>query len=177
MATKQGKQVWVEKHLSYEIDMLRHTITAMHETGDQLQYNVQYESFSVHARNLYQFLTDHKDQRTLYAEDFLDDYKKPDTNAVKGFMNTLNEQVLHPHKNRKINAADKIQIDDAYEAYKWLETQMTTFLREASAFSYQAILFIQPCVRPSGFNAQHGWTGPSSGLSASSKPSFGNTKS
>lgn len=59
MARKHSDETllkFLKEHVRYERMMIRHVYKELHQQKDQLIWNALYESFGVHARNLYKFL-------------------------------------------------------------------------------------------------------------------------
>lgn len=121
---------WLQEHLSYELLMLRLTYSKLSQVADQADWNAFYESFAVHARNLYYFLTNEEE---LQARHFVTDYKAVKTNETKGPLQRLALQVFHLSKDRPPTSSRrgaKIDAEDRQAVYSWIEDQMTDFVRQ-----------------------------------------------
>jgi len=114
-------------HLPYELLMLRYTMAEIRKPQSTLLWNALFESFGVHARNLYDFLTNGADSRSLMAKDF-NDSLKVDKGDVSGKMDRLRSEVLHLGKRRKGTQAEKIDLSDAEAVFGWIEAGMATFI-------------------------------------------------
>lgn len=57
---------YLADHVAYECEMLRHTYTRLHDTAPGLDWNVIYESFGIHARNLYDFFRNEGNAQTTF---------------------------------------------------------------------------------------------------------------
>ena len=75
-------QAYLEDHLAYEVLMLRHALTKITTFQHPLEWNAYFESFVVHARNLYAFLTNDDDSRTFKARDFINGFQSQKTDET-----------------------------------------------------------------------------------------------
>jgi hypothetical protein len=75
---------YLEEHVAYERTMLGYTYARLHDTAPGVGWNVVYESFGIHARNLYDFFRNEgKTQTPFRADDYVDSWPKP--NALLSF--------------------------------------------------------------------------------------------
>lgn len=114
---------YLSEHLPYELMMLRHAMWKLNEHQEQLEWNVLYESFVVHARNLYKFLTNGEDvQACKFVPGF--------GSKADGFsyLQKLDAQVLHLSPNRPRLAQAKMQIGDVKACYEWIEEKFAKFV-------------------------------------------------
>ena len=130
MSTKeQQKFNFLEHHLHYELRMLRHALSRCRSTPDQLEWNVHFVAFVVHARNLYNFLRN-KDPKNFQARDFVDDirYKATRSEAAISTFQKLRDQVLHLGKSRPINGPQKAQLGECEVVSRWIEQNLLGFI-------------------------------------------------
>jgi len=71
--TDVAKMEYMEEHIPYELLMLRHTYQQMKSSNNQLDWNAFFESFCLHARNLYKFLRNDRVNTTFVAVDFTEE--------------------------------------------------------------------------------------------------------
>lgn len=115
-------KAYLAEHLKYERDMLRFTYSMLFQM-DGLRWCAMFESFGLHARNLYDFLR-HEGQagNTIRADDYVQGRSKPAASNVDGKMNKsffhLSTSRL---ENTPVNLADAIAIggwiDKEWEAW------------------------------------------------------------
>ena len=128
MSRNAEKTEYLQEHLSYELLMLRHTLTEITKPHRILDWNAFLESFAVHARNLYDFLTNSDDCRNFKAQDFINGFKAAkDDNTISMFLR-LHSQVFHLGKSRPIEQAEKANVDHAKQVIAWIEKNFTTFI-------------------------------------------------
>ena len=90
MATSDGEKIeYLTKHLAYERQMLGYTFSQLHSQGNQLAWNAHFESFCIHARNLYCFLNNRKGSATLRACDFSPAWAGRSNNQILQNMDTF----------------------------------------------------------------------------------------
>lgn len=115
-------EAYLREHLPYELLMLRYTGQRLLENLSPLNWNAHYESFVVHARNLYKFLTNDEDvQAGAFARDFR--ARRPGFPTQK-----LNAQVLHLSAGRPIASEEKLQTSDVQACLQWIESEFAKFL-------------------------------------------------
>jgi hypothetical protein len=110
--------------------MLRFTRMRLKGVQEQLLWNALYESFGVHARNLYDFLRDEKDSRNFKASDFVQNFELDDRNDVHGLMQTMYQQLLHLGKRRAAAKNGKIDVTDIEKIATWIEAGVHKFTAE-----------------------------------------------
>ncbi len=86
------KLAFLRDHLAYERQMLGYAYAQMHAMGAGLAWNVHYESFAVHARNLYDFLRNDTRSGNYNAYHFVPDWKPPTYDLL---FNGLDPFVFH----------------------------------------------------------------------------------
>jgi hypothetical protein len=123
----------LEEHIPYEVLMLRFTLGKLRTEKDPLAWNAMLESFAVHARNLYWFLTNKRNhQEDHVACEFAENYMVPNASDMTGPFQRLNQQVMHLGRQRKKVNADKFQTHHAEKVSNWIERAMLKF-RDALA--------------------------------------------
>jgi hypothetical protein len=130
MASQQKLSDYLPNHLLYELLMLRFTVMRLRGNQDQLLWNALYESFGVHARNLYDFLRNDGDSRNFKASDYIVGFEVKDRNGVNGLVQTMHQQLLHLGKRRTANKDEKIDVSDIQKIAAWVETGIQKFLDE-----------------------------------------------
>jgi hypothetical protein len=113
---------YLKEHLKYERDMLRFTYGMLFQT-DQFRWCAMFESFGIHARNLYDFLRHEGDKaNTVRADDYVPGRSKPAHSNVDGKMNS---SFFHLSTSR---LGDKpINITDAVAIGVWIDREWTTW--------------------------------------------------
>jgi hypothetical protein len=123
--------MYLAEHLPYELLMLRYAHRQLSQSRDQLHWNMSLEAFSIHARNLRDFLLNDGGRNNFKASDFLDNYTSS-RQDLAGAMQKLNTQILHMAKSRPADDVKKFNTDQAHTLYQWLEDAMTEFLSSLS---------------------------------------------
>ena len=116
--------------------MLYHTLHALDTISLELDWNAFFESFAVHARNLYRFLTN-DDKPNYHANDFAVGFKATKTDTTKSTFEKLNQQVLHFGKWRPADNSKKANVADAEFVARWIEQNLRAF-QAALDPNYQA---------------------------------------
>jgi hypothetical protein len=123
-----------ERHLPYEIDMLRVTYLMLSTPGAPLWFtpnvlNALIESFCVHARNLIEFYiaTNSLTDETVAAQHFTKDYKAFPNKLPRRIIGKLNSQITHLSYNREDDSGRKIGHEDRKVIMALLETEMERF--------------------------------------------------
>lgn len=122
-------KTYLSEHLSYEVLMLRYTLKELHTTQPALRWNAMFEAFAVHARAMYDFLTNDKDARNVRAVDFAPEFKASKVAEAQGKINALQGQVFHPGKRRVDGDKLKLSVSDAERIGEWVEDNMDRFIR------------------------------------------------
>jgi hypothetical protein len=115
----QDKLKFLEEHLRYEYEMFDYSLSKLYCTGDPLGWNAFYESFAIHARNLYDFFRNEGGGNNFKARDFANDYVRPSANAK---FNRLDPSVFHLGKQRT-GEDQKLSMQDLVDLAKWISTQ------------------------------------------------------
>ena len=130
MSTEQQKYAFLEDHGPYELGMLRYALAGCQTTfDDQLKWNVHFESFVVHARNLYSFLAN-EDRGNFQARDFVatSKFEAKKTSAAIATFQKLRAQVLHMGKNRPLVGPLRAQLSECEVVSKWIEENFRRFV-------------------------------------------------
>jgi hypothetical protein len=121
----------LDDHLPYERMMLEYTLQKITAGGSQCEWNVHYESFAVHARNLYYFLTN-GDGTNAKAYEFVPGFKADRTATTIAIFPKLSAQVLHLSPSRPTEAEKKVQLDDAKKFHAWIVLNFSKFVEALS---------------------------------------------
>jgi hypothetical protein len=116
------------EHLPYEVLMLRHTHSQLHQEQSRLDWNAFLESFASHARNLIDFLTNRGDNRNFTASDFERTYRAKSHQDLMGAMEKLRYQILHFGKRRPLDQDKKLSLGDAHRLFQWIENEIPRFI-------------------------------------------------
>jgi hypothetical protein len=121
MSSQQDRLAYLPEHFFYELLMLRYTAMRVQEVQSQLLWNALYESFAVHARNLYDFLRNEDDQRNFKASDYIKEFDCGKL-TIKGKIDRMQQQVLHLGKQRVMPESQRrVNADDVKDIQKWIE--------------------------------------------------------
>lgn len=120
--------VWLKEHLSYELLMLDFAIGRIRSVENQLEWNAFYESFVVHARNLYFFLTNKGEGSDYNASDFVAEFKSAKDDLTIGKFQKMHHQVLHMGKHRPKEGSTKLNRGNCEDVYRWMEGAMRNFI-------------------------------------------------
>ena len=113
---------YLKEHLKYERDMLRFTYGMLFKT-DNDRWCAMFESFGIHARNLYDFLRHEGNKaNTVRADDYVPGRSKPAPSNVDGKMNG---SFFHLSTSR---LGDKpVNITDAVAIGGWIDREWATW--------------------------------------------------
>ena len=129
MSSEAERFEWFREHLTYEWNMLQYSLRRMNETNSpSLDWNCFYESFGVHARTLYEFLTNEADSRSFKASDYTSSYRIAKSNLTKGAFEKINRQVFHLAKNRPAAAEDKFNSSGCRRLFELFGDEMARFI-------------------------------------------------
>jgi hypothetical protein len=129
VSSTQEKCGFLSRHINYELLMLRFTHEKIGMVQDQLVWNAMYESFAVHARNLFSFLESSDDNRNMRASDFNNSFDLKPPDRIDSIRKSLDPHVLHLGKVRG-DAERKPHIDRLSELYAWLDQNLIRFGKE-----------------------------------------------
>lgn len=123
----QEKIKYLNEHLHYEVVMMRWAFGKIPSVPPSLLQNTFIECFAVHARGLYDFLTNKADSRNALAEDFLAEHFKPDTTDISPKITKLNQQIFHTGTQRTDDPALKFNTEDGAKVLQWVEDTLGEF--------------------------------------------------
>ena len=126
MASDPKKCDFLAEHLLYQLLMLRHTHEQIVKPQGQLTWNAMYESFAVHARNLFVFLKNSDNNKNMRASDYISDFKVNVPPAINSVRLSLDPHVLHLGKIRK-ESDRKPHVEKLNKLYVWLGENLARF--------------------------------------------------
>lgn len=144
MASRSEQEAFLREHLNYEMLMLRHTAARLPKISDQLEWNVHFVAFVVHARNFYDFLTWDSDTRNFSAKNY-GTFKAEKDNDTTGRFGRVHGQVLHLGKTRP---GDRVTLGDVEALANWVEEKFCAFRGTLDA-GYQTCWDEQAATPPS----------------------------
>jgi hypothetical protein len=152
MLNRTELKAWMREHLFYKWQMLRHALAralTLQAPEQQLDFNAYLESCAIHARVLYEFLTNDsgKGNNSVVAENFVPNFRAEKTNATKGIMPRLNSQIAHAGKQRTVDRSKKLSLDQCIELNDWIAPAMERFISQLDD-EYRAAW---PATPPSAF--------------------------
>lgn len=110
--SEEDLQAYLKDHLKYERDMLGFTFGMLSQSAG-LRWCAMFESFGVHARNLYDFLRHEGRGNTIRADDYVPGRQKP---AASNVSQKMNSSFFHLStsrlKDQPVNLADAADIGD-----------------------------------------------------------------
>jgi hypothetical protein len=118
------KSSFIEKHLSYEVEMLGFTYEELGALPKGLLANAIFESFATHARLLETFLKNEDKQSNYRAKDYNRGFKPTRDEQVNEYFNRLNAQVFHPGNKR---GERQITYSNVNAMYQWLLPNLRAF--------------------------------------------------
>jgi hypothetical protein len=131
--TSKAKEIeCLEDHLPYELMMLRYTRSRLGEPQSALIWNATLESFAMHARLLFEFLTNDGESRNFKAEDFSHGYVAKGKEKMRGKRDKLNEGLFHLAKTRSSDHHKKVSTEVAIVLFDWIEDRFEGFLASLS---------------------------------------------
>lgn len=121
---EEEKLQYLKEHVTYERTMLGYTYARLHDTAPGIGWNVVYESFGIHARNLYDFLrNDGSGGTTFRANDYVANWRSPDYFAS---FNVLDYFVFHMSSRRTSYA--KLTLEQLQQLGLWLNTEWANWV-------------------------------------------------
>ncbi len=131
----QEKYDYLSSHLQYEVSMMRATYERFDKPAgddvDSIVYrNAVIESFAVHARGLYELLTNAKDNRNVVANDLVGSFEAarnhPRRVEVRKKLDSLNSQMMHLGKTRPdVIPAKQFNGEVAHFVLNWIEGRLS----------------------------------------------------
>jgi len=118
---------YLGEHLPYELLMLRYTRSLINRDQQFLDWNAFYESFAVHARNLYHFFIDRDGRKNMTITAMTSGFDLSRPIHIDVIIDKLNEQVVHKGKSRAKIPLEKIDITIAEQIFDWLESRVSPF--------------------------------------------------
>jgi len=107
---------YLAEHVRYEREMLSLTFSKIHTTAPGYEWNAFYESFGIHARNLYDFFRNSGSRQTTYrACDYAPNWGKSDAETK---FNELDVFLFHMSMGR--SDRQKINVERIQLYGKWL---------------------------------------------------------
>ncbi len=122
---EQEKREYLKRHLWYELLMLRYTHSRINTLLPQLSWNAHFESFGLHARIFYGFLSNDENSATFKAKDFVEAYQKPVKGRIAHIVERVNTQITHLGKQR--GKQEQLDVSFANVLYDWIERALPTF--------------------------------------------------
>jgi hypothetical protein len=119
---------YLNKSLKYELLMLRYTLPKIKAPPCQMELNAYFESFVVHARNLYQFLTNEGRGNDAGAREFASHFKANKTNDTISLFAKILPQILHLGRNRPSDPSKQANVDGAQKWSDWIEKNFKAFI-------------------------------------------------
>ena len=135
---------YLKEHVAYERTMLGYTYARLHDTALGTGWNVVYESFGIHARNLYDFLRkEGKTQTTFRADDYVKNWPKPKALLI---FNEFDVFLFHMSTVRA--ERQKMNLGRLQQIGTWLDIQWANWVGKLPS-SYKDILNNGPvCATP-----------------------------
>lgn len=134
---------YLDDHIRYEWDMLRYSFTRLHRTPPGPEWNIVFEAYCVHARNLYDFLRhEGKTQTTFRADDFVSGRSKPSPLLA---FNELDGFLFHMSTSRAEKA--KLTLERLTELQDWIDREWVNWAQSLPE-PYNGVLDANPVARP-----------------------------
>lgn len=131
VSSEKERKEWMAEHLLYERQMLDAALAFMNEVPrNTLLWNAVFESFCIHARNIYDFLTNGGEANNFKALDFVSRFKAGSTASISQTVNRLHPATFHMGKSRPTKPEEKFSSDHAKRVYDWLDENFRKFERE-----------------------------------------------
>jgi hypothetical protein len=154
------KNLYIKEHLPYETEMLRYTRSVLNAGSvTRLAWNALYESFAVHARNLYVFLTN-EDGPNARAKDFVPAFRAEKDDHTKSIHQRFLAQVFHLGPKRPQLSEQKVGLSDISIYFSWIERNLESFWGELKE-PYGELWPTHATACQSDGPISHGPTGPS----------------
>jgi len=121
---------YLDEHLPYMLGSVRYDFNKLTQVLFFRDWNASFQSFSVNARNLVEFLTN-ADKGNFKAGDFVEGFRLRKGN-IQGPMRELDQQVFHLGKSRPRDSHGKFDTSAAKQIFDWIEVGMNEFLEKLS---------------------------------------------
>jgi hypothetical protein len=119
----EDKLKYLREHVAYEREMLEFTYARLHKTEPGKEWNMAYESFAVHARNLYDFLRNEGKRQTNFRAD---DYVEGWGLSAFTLFNDLDIFVFHMAASRE--EREKLNLQILRKLGAWLDQQWAVWV-------------------------------------------------
>lgn len=141
---EEEKLHYLKEHVTYERTMLGYTYARLHDTAPGVGWNVVYESFGIHARNLYDFLRNGgTGGNTFRADDYVLHWPKAEHSPS---FNVLDSFVFHMSARRNNQA--KLTLEQLQQLASWLNTEWVNWVGRLPS-PYNEIVTPDPiCITP-----------------------------
>lgn len=138
-------KAYLEEHLAYERRMLTFTFEMLFQT-DGPRWCAVFESFGIHARNLYDFLRhEGKATTTIRAVDYVPNRKKSE--ALATIDAKMNSSLFHLSTSRLENKP--VTVADAVVIGSWIDREWQAWAAQLPE-SFRALVDTEPaCLLPS----------------------------
>ena len=127
--TEQEKRAYLA-HLNYEVWMLKHSYERIaNRPKEPADCNAFIECFAVHARALFEFLTNkpHRNQNAL-ARDFIGSFvPSGDAECVSTIIDKIQDQILHTGWTRGEAHTIKFTGEDIIKVREWIDASLKEF--------------------------------------------------
>ena len=127
MATEEGDPEmlqYLKEHVAYERTMLGYTYARLHDTAPGIAWYVVYESFGIHARNLYDFLRNKGNNTTFCAADYVPSWTK-----AKPFLDFNELDVFLFHMSTKRAQHERMNLGLLQKLGTWLDDEWAKWVR------------------------------------------------
>lgn len=123
--SNEDLESYLREHLKYERDMLRFTYDMLFQAKGY-RWCAFFESFGLHARNLYDFLRHEGNAaNTVRADDYVKGRKKPDASNIDV---TMNRSLFHLSTSRL--SKDPLNMDDAAVIGSWIDREWAIWVQQ-----------------------------------------------
>ena len=135
MTKSQPELIDYLSNVRYELDMMRVNLLRARDfsakgSDYQLDYNSHYESWAIHARNLYKFLNSDDDKQTNYrAQDYVAGFSRNKSNDTKRILQKLDPEIFHMGTKRPKTVHDQVNLGDVSVFSEWVEDAFEEFLK------------------------------------------------
>src|SRR5262245_18238007 len=116
-------------HIVYELEMLRFAYNEIAKREVGLECNAFIQSFAVHARSLYEFLTSKVGygDKNARAYHFVTDFEHADKERVKPIIEKIENQIVHTGWARTDDRTIKFNGTDMIQIVEWSEAGLRDF--------------------------------------------------
>jgi hypothetical protein len=127
--TDDDLDVYLRKHVAYEVDMLRHAYKRLGTFTDGRNLSMALECFALHARTLEEFLTKKpKIKNDVRASLFVaPGFRWPRKDGIRDALDKIDPQMMHTGRQRTIDPKDKLHTDNTTKLLDWIEDSLIKF--------------------------------------------------